>query len=209
METLDLETEGEGTPDDPASSGLRLLLYGVVALVLIGLASLLIANGTEATEQQVHPVPTPTQTIVLDPQPILLSRVCPVITDHRNYLTVSFQVKNVRDVPVLVTALAGHPPIGGVTQAEPARSGGSCRRPGRDPLKSVIDGGGNLIYTMRWNLPDTCPEPYPLQVRVTYQLPGEDVLKSDFITVLVDLSGIGFLQCPQVVTDLPTPLGDG
>ncbi len=209
METLDLGTEGEEPPEEPASSPLRLLLYGIVAVVLVGLGSLLIANGTDATQQQIHPVPTLSPTPPIESQPILLDRVCPARTDHRNYLIVSFLVKNVRGTAVRVAAMAGHPPLGGVTQARPTRSGGTCRRPGRAPVRSVIASGGNRLYTIRWDLPDTCPEPYPLQVRVTYQLPGEVVMKSDFVTVLVDLSGIGFLQCPKAVTDLPTPLGDG
>ena len=43
---------------------------------------------------------------------------------------------------------------------------------------------------------------------MTYQFAGQEVMKSDIVTVLVDLGGIGFRQCPKVVrTEFPVASG--
>lgn len=173
---------------------------------MLVLGSLLVSSHTELPKERLDSAPLPLiSSSPAELQPIALRDTCTVRTDHRNQLTASFWLNNILDEPVLITSLQGHPPLGGLRQQGQALSGGKCGRPGRSHAKSVIEPLGSRLYTVRWHLPDTCPEPYPLQVRVTYQLAGEDLRMSDYVTVLLDLGGIGFTQCPQVVaTEFPT-----
>jgi hypothetical protein len=207
VDTLDLEPGSQPLPDDPPSSPVRLLLYTLGAALVVLLGSLLVSTNTEApTNFDATPAPLFSSTPA-ELQPIVLRDTCAVRTDHRNVLAASFWLNNILEEPVLITSLQGHPPLGGVRQDGPVLSGGTCRKPGKFNAKAVIDPLGSRLYTVHWKLPDTCPEPYPLQVRVTYQLAGEDLMKSDFVTVLVDLGGIGFVQCPKVVmTEFPEDL---
>ncbi len=143
-------------------------------------------------------------TTELDPDhliPFALRDTCPVRTDHRNYVTVSFWLHNVALEPALLVGVQGHPPLGGLSQEGPALSGGTCKRPGRSEKAVMVEPESSRLYTVRWKLPDACPEPYPLEVRVTYQRSGQVLMKSGYVTVLVDMGGIGFVQCPKAVPD--------
>lgn len=179
---------------------MRLLLYGVGTVAVLMLGSLLVSAKTDPPVRRLDAVPPPVlSTTQFELAPIALLDTCTIRTDHRDWLIASFELSNILEQPVLLTGLQGHPVRGGLRQTGPARSGGSCARPGKAAARAVIEPMGSRLYTVRWKLPDTCPEPFPLQVRITYQLTGEDLLKSDYITVLKDLGGLGFRQCPQVV----------
>jgi hypothetical protein len=211
VDTLDLEPGGEDSPtEDPPSSAGRLLLYAVAAVVLIVIGSLVIGHGTATSEPR--PGPSPTRQIPplpLEAPTLTIENACPIRTDHRNELTMSFALRNISSAEATITGLTAIRSPTGLRQIGPTRSGGSCRRTGWQSARESIASGHARIYTVRWALPDTCPEPDPLQVQVTYYLPHKVMEESDNLTVRVDLGGIGFLQCPKAVTDLPTPMGDG
>ncbi|MCD5312941.1 hypothetical protein [Kineosporia babensis] len=207
METLDLEPGNDGSFEDPPSSPLRLLLYTVGA-VLVLLLGMLVVGTTPERRTGLEPEPRPVITTVIAPYPISpfgLLDTCDVRTDHRNYLIVSFWLNNLTTQPVLLAEVTGPPQIGGGVRAQgPVYSGGTCRRPAKGTGQVVLDSARSRLYTVRWLLPDTCPESSPLEVSVLYQLPGETKLRSDLVTVAVDLGGIGFRQCPKIVaTEFP------
>ncbi len=210
METLDLEPGNEDRPPErPTVSAARLLLYAVAAAALIGIGSLIVGHDTAP---EVPPDPSPTRQIPplpTEPPALTIENACPIRTDHRTELTISFALRNISSAQVAITGLAAIRSPDGPRQIGPTRSGGSCGRTGWQSAREPIASGHARIYTVRWGLPKTCPEPYPLQVHVTYYLPHQVIEQSDILTARVDLSGIGFLQCPKATTDLPTPAGSG
>ncbi|GLY30043.1 hypothetical protein [Kineosporia sp. NBRC 101731] len=202
MQTLDLEPGSADPPADPPSTPLRLALYvlGVVGVLLLGSV---VVGRTENGVRRLDSLPTPSFTrIQLDALPVSLRETCPVRTDHRNHLTVSFTLANTTSSSVLVEDLDGLA-RGGLRQERRVSAGGSCELPAHRPVKAAVAPKKTRLYTVRWKLPDTCPERSPLRVEVSYRQAGDGQTRSGVVIVLDSLRGIGFVQCPHVVTEFP------
>ncbi|MBT0769687.1 hypothetical protein KIH74_12185 [Kineosporia sp. J2-2] len=207
MQTLDLEPGGGPGPADPPSSPVRLLAYSVAVALALVTGSLVMGDDTGTRRGGRVPRPAPVApTTPVDVVPVRLREVCPVTTDHRDYLTVSFRLANTDDATLHVTAVTG-PPLGGLRQDRPATGGGTCEKPGRGPARARLVADGTRLWTVRWKLPDTCPESSPLRIGVSYRRPGDVTPDSGPLVVLPDLTGIGFVQCPKVVTAFPEQSG--
>ncbi|GAA3595237.1 hypothetical protein GCM10022223_07950 [Kineosporia mesophila] len=202
MQTLDLEPGSPGPPADPPSPPLRLVLYvcGVVGVLLFGSV---VVGRTENTVRHLDSLPTPSFTrIQLDALPVSLRETCPVRTDHRNHLTVSFTLANTTSSSVLIDDVEGLQ-RGGLRQERRVTAGGSCELPAHRPVKATVAPKKTRLYTVRWKLPDTCPERSPLRIAVSYRRAGDEQERPGVVIVLDSLRGIGFVQCPHVVTEFP------
>ncbi|GAB6897624.1 hypothetical protein [Kineosporia succinea] len=202
MKTLDLVPETDGPADDPPSSPARLCLYvlGTVSVTLLGSV---VVGTADAPRHDAVPSPTPFATAVqIDEAPVSLREVCPVRTDHRNQLTVTFALANT-DASIVLVSKISSPAVGALRQLGVTRAGGDCAKPGRKGAKAVIRPRATRFYTVRWNLPDSCPERYPLRARVTYLSPDDDKPRKSDVRLLPDLGGIGFVQCPTARTEFP------
>jgi len=101
-----------------------------------------------------------------------VTTICAPVTDGLRRLSVSFEVSDVSAYPVQLTAVDGVLPDGGLRRHGPATRGGSCRKPGDQPLAGRVEPGQSVFYTLVFDLPKTCPARYPIQVRVRYAAGG-------------------------------------
>jgi hypothetical protein len=133
-----------------------------------------------------------------------LGALCPVVTDHRHTLTLSFTVVNLTATPVTVvnltatpvTAVAVEPslPLPGLQLTGSSIAGSTCASPAPAPPGGVLDAGRSLLATFHFTLPDTCPQPLP--VRANVRVRADEWVTTDQVGLFSDLGNVPFDTCP-------------
>lgn len=142
------------------------------------------------------PVPTPAATAP-GPSPLVQAdSVCPVVTDGRTKLTVTFVLRNSTTLPEAIVAIAPELPIGGLTSRTVTLQRGTCaHRLGQPvaPANQSLKPHATAVISLAFTLPKRCPAPYPVSAVVTVRVQG--VQAQDDLPLFTDLGGIDFDLC--------------
>jgi hypothetical protein len=198
---MDLDEISNGPERNPRSSRFWVALSAVLLLLAV-LALLVRWNGQgspdaapSATALPGNPPPTAVlPTVPTVARYVNTGTVCPVVTDHRHTLAVSFTVVSLAATAVTVTGVEPVLPVGGLRPVDTAVTGGICASPAAAPPGTTLEPGRTLLVTLRFELPDDCPHPYPVQADVHVRADGPVV--TNRLGVLPDLGGIPFDTCP-------------
>lgn len=214
---------GHGNASDEGPSYGWLLVIG--AVVVVALVSLLGHHHHDAVAQPAPRLPTttsppsfraalpgPSQTPSLAPSPAApneatsdyldrsldASLVCPVKTNGRTTLTVTFELFNPNPESVTITLLRPTLPLDGLHPKSTTVRTGSCAHPTgtpKPPPGQRIKPHKTVLVTMTFGLPKECPGPYPVEATVT--MAGASGGVTQLMPLLSDLGGIKFATCPN------------
>jgi hypothetical protein len=212
MDIVELDaTEPGPEPGSRPGAGPRLSGRGRLGLILVVVAALagafVLLGRTPAADEAPTPVPS-TAPAFLKPPPgpgqrqyLAVTAICGVATDRRTTMAITFEVSNVSRYDVTIDAVRSVLPLPGL-RPQPATAGGSCPKPGRQPVAGPIRAGRLRYFTLHFGLPKTCPAPNPVFVRITFHAAG--FAESNYSILEPDLAVPEFDACP-VTTTLPQP----
>jgi hypothetical protein len=123
-----------------------------------------------------------------------LGALCPVVTDHRHTLTLSFTVVNLTATPVTAVAVEPSLPLPGLQLTGSSIAGSICASPAPAPPGGVLDAGRSLLATFHFTLPDTCAQPLP--VRANVRVRADEWVTTDQVGLFSDLGNVPFDTCP-------------
>jgi hypothetical protein len=122
--------------------------------------------------------------------------VCPVVTDHRTTMTVSFTMQDITPVREVVRSVTSQDQVLGPRATGVSIRPGSCAAASGQPTppgNQVLDPGGEELVSLTYALPKTCPAPFPVQVSVGLSI--ADQPRAEQLVLLSDLSGVSFTTC--------------
>ncbi|MGC9668683.1 hypothetical protein ACNTMW_19260 [Planosporangium sp. 12N6] len=174
-----------------------------VAVLVVAVGALLLVRWYTQRSVEPHatapdataPAPSATARPTRQERYITLGAVCPPVTDGRHTLTVSFTVENVTSTPVTLVGVGPVLPLGLLRPTGSSVTGGSCGSPAAVAPGGILGRGTSLLVTFLFDLPDTCPQPLPVQADIRVKAGGVEV--TDRIGVLSDLGGVAFDTCTQ------------
>lgn len=155
------------------------------------------------------PAPRPAPTPSVSPSPTggyqpgfhdarpTLETVCEPVTDGRHRLTVRFVLINRNTDRLSITDVRPTLPLGGLQLLRTTLVRGGCGAPLDEPLLIPLESGSEALVVFTFALPRDCPQPLPVGVQVTTQVP--DVPRSQTTTeiaVYPDLGSVDFDTCP-------------
>lgn len=126
------------------------------------------------------------------------SRVCPVKTDGRTTLTVSFELSNPNPEAITVTLLRPTLPLDGLHPRGTTIRTGRCAHPtgkAKPAAGQRIKAHQTVLATMTFGLPKECPQPFPVEATVT--IAGASGGVTQLMPLLSDLGGVTFATCPN------------
>jgi hypothetical protein len=205
---------GRGNDAEPGRSYGWLLIIG--AAVVVAAVSLLGHHHKSTSAPAPRPIPTlsplPAPTSAATPSPSAAARasfayvyldrsldaptICPLKTDGRTTLSVSFIVSNPNPEKITLLRLRPLLPMGGLTPTGAFLQDGTCAHPTGSrtaPAGQSITGHGTRLATFTFALPKTCPAPLPVQA--TARMTGSSGTVSFLLIVLPDLGHGHFAAC--------------
>jgi hypothetical protein len=195
----EFEEIGHG-PDRPVG-GFR-LSWLLITLVLVGAG--VVAFIQHRSTVAAHPASTASTgparpALVQQPAApfVAVGDICPVVTDHRHVLTVSFTLVGLTPELVRVTGVEPVLPLGGLRPLATTVEGGTCVRPHSVVNRVVLPSEG-LLVTMRLALPKGCPQAFPVMANIHELVDGRPVI--DGVPVLSDLGNVTFVTCEPTGT---------
>ena len=93
-----------------------------------------------------------------------------------------------------MTSVEPSSPLSGLHPQGQTTSGGSCQRPGTAAVGGLLFVGQKQLFTMRFQLPKTCPQPLPVAAAVGLRVGRMQGTTS--VPVFVDLGAVRFASCP-------------
>jgi hypothetical protein len=200
------EELSQGDDEPPRLNPLALVAIAL-ACVLAGVVVLVFRAPSGPPDPVAGPSPTPqvslsvampsgsASTLLGSPsQKLDLGRICQPVTDGRTSLDVSFYLVNVSTSAVTLMDVEPLLPLAGLRLRGPNRAGGSCEHPGSEAPGGLLAPGGRQLITMRFRLPKTCPQPYPVQARVRLRV--NQMVGTTTVPVYADLGAVEFNTCP-------------
>jgi hypothetical protein len=143
----------------------------------------------------------------LDPTQAVLARrtgwvqahdICPIVTDHRQTIAITFVLENVTPVHLTIAKVMPVLPLKGLRPTGVVLEYGLCneRVPNPGLPEPQLGAGGTVLVTLNFALPDSCPAPYPVLLRVTMTIDGQRRVED--LPLLTDLAGVRFDTCKTV-----------
>ena len=166
---------------------------GLLLLTGCGQGGAPVEAGASSSSDSAIPAPS-VQKVADDPgQDLNVATVCKPVTDGSTTLTVSFDLVNFGKKDLDVTAIDPTLPMGGLTPTGKIVSGGLCAHPGTNPALGSVYSNGHKLYTMKFKLPDTCPQGLQIQAVVHLKMDGK--ASTTTVPVLQDLKNVDFETC--------------
>ncbi|MDX6211317.1 MAG: hypothetical protein QOF82_404 [Frankiales bacterium] len=145
----------------------------------------------------------------LDPTQAALARqtgwvqahdICPIVTDHRASIAITFILENITPVHLTIAKVMPVLPLKGLRPTGVELHYGLCNdRVGSPGLpQPQLGAGGTVLVTLNFALPDSCPAPYPVLLRVIMTIDGQRRVED--LPLLSDLGGVRFDSCKTVTT---------
>jgi hypothetical protein len=197
--------------DDPARPHTLTWVALAVACVVAGMILLLLRAPAEPVAAPSSPSPTTRSSTTGPfagrlggsginssspvPQSLGLGRICSAVTDGRRTLALSFTLVNISSKDVTLIDVTPQLPIGGLRPLRPNTAGGTCEHPGREAPGGLLIPGATQLITMRFRLPEECPQPFPVQARV--KLRANHMVGTTTVGIYSDLGAIDFDTCPD------------
>ena len=123
-------------------------------------------------------------------------QICPVSTDHRTTLAISFILHNDTPVTERVQQLKPALPLGGLVSRGVVIRSGTCTGPSGTavrPAGQVLAAGTTMLVTVHLGLTKTCPHPLPVELDVTLSINGD--VRAQQLSLFNDLGSIPFASC--------------
>jgi hypothetical protein len=128
---------------------------------------------------------------------VLAHDICPIVTDHRTTMEISFVLENITPVRVIITRVTPVLPLKGFRPTGVELQFGLCKDRAKPALlEPRLAAGGAVLVTLSFALPDTCPAPYPILLRVMLTIDGQRRVED--LPLLSDLGGVRFDTCKTV-----------
>jgi hypothetical protein len=188
--------EIRGGSEHPLRGPRWLAVLLMVALGALVLRALTDRAGSEADAPAPRPRPSPSATAATTAvvNAVTVRQVCEPATDGRTTLDVTFVIENVTTRLLVIDAVTPLLPLDGLRAGGVDYAAGTCERPRPLTGGRVMPPDGGLLVTFHFGLPDTCPQPLPVQATVTVSSTGGFV--RDRVSVLNDLGAVAFDTCP-------------
>jgi hypothetical protein len=188
-----------GGPEDRTGLSPLAWIALAVACVLAGVMFLIFRGPGEPVAGPVPDVDASPSgsglTLAVQPaEKLQLGRICPAVTDGRTTLIVSFNLVNVSTTPITVMDVRPVMPIGGLRPRGPNTAGGTCEHPGSEAPGGLLAPGATQLVTMRFRLPEDCPQAFPVEVRIRLRV--HQMVGTTTVPVHSELGSINFDSCP-------------
>jgi hypothetical protein len=189
------------------SPGLRPLTWVVLAVgcVLAGVVVMLLRPPADPAAAPPPPSPAvspPTwpdanlaggRGVNLSSNTLTLGRICTPVTDGRRTLALSFTLVNESSIAITLIDVEPVLPIGGLQPRRPNTAGGTCEHPDTQAPGGLLAPGATQLITLRFGLPEQCPQPFPVQARIN--LRAQQMVGMTTVAVYRDLGAIDFDSC--------------
>jgi hypothetical protein len=198
MDGIDGEELSQGRTGPPPSLLTGRTLLAVTALAVAVGAGLFLTRGSGSPE----PDPVVAPSLHRSATGLGVAAVCPAVTDRRDRLAVSFELRNSGPLDVTLTNVEPHPtgptPAAGsavpLRPAAAASSGGSCGAPGSEAAGGLLRPGQTRLITFRFRPPSGCPR--TAATRVTVRPRVSEMVGTTTVPVRRDLGPVEFDPCP-------------